>query len=210
MKKSILIGVSIVTVLGILLAAAALGFADTNTKFNAFTDAKANEQLTEKAIEAASTPTPVPAQEKTAETAIAEAQAKVSFKILQPAYIPEGYTLNIPQISGTKFRGVSVELEQAMIPYTNGKETLTLKELLTIKDDTIDPKNTTIPKDTREIVNINGIEGRFSVEPNGVKYLNWKIGELSLSIVSVTYNSNNVTDSSLGKDEMVKTARSVK
>ncbi len=36
MKKPILIGVSIIIVLGILLAAAALGFADTKTKFNAF------------------------------------------------------------------------------------------------------------------------------------------------------------------------------
>ncbi len=35
MRKSILIGVSIVTILGILLAAVALGFADTKTRFYA-------------------------------------------------------------------------------------------------------------------------------------------------------------------------------
>lgn len=211
MKKSILIGVSIVTVLGILLAAAALGFADTKTRFNAFADAKANEQVTDKTAQVAtSTPTPVPAQEETPEEAIADVQAKVSFKILQPSYVPEGYTLNIPQISGTRFRGVSVELEQATLPYTNGKETLNLKELLTINDTSIDPKSTTIPKDTREIVDINGIKGRFSVEPDGLKYLNWKIGELSLTISSLTYNSNNITGSSLSKEEMIKMARSVK
>lgn len=77
-------------------------------------------------------------------------------------------------VSGTRFRGVSVELEQAMLPY------------------------------------INGIKGRFSVEPDGLKYLNWKIGELSLTISSLTYNSNNITGSSLSKEEMVKMARSVK
>ncbi len=209
MKKSILIGVSIVTVLAILLAAVALGFADTKTKFNAFADAKV-EQITEKATPATSTPAPTPTQEKTPEEAIAEAQAKVSFKILQPSYIPEGYTLNIPQISGTKFRGFSLEAEQAMLPYTNGKETLNLKELLTIKDDTIDPKNTAIPKDTREIVDINGIKGRYAEETNGVKYLNWKIGELSLTISSLTYDSNNIAGSSLSKEEMIKMARSIK
>jgi len=211
MKKSILIGVSIATVAAILLTAVALGFGDTSTKFNAFADAKANEQPTNKAaIEATSTPTPVPTKEKTPEEAIAEAQAKVSFKILQPSYVPEGYTLNIPQISGTRFRGVSVELEQAALPYTNGNETLNLKELLIINDTTIAPKSTAIPEDTREIVDINGIKGRFSVEPDGLKYLSWKIGELSLTISSLTYNSNNITGSLLSKEEMIKMARSIK
>jgi len=209
MKKSILIGVSIATVAAILLAAVALGFADTKTKFNAFADAKV-EQITEKATPATSTPAPVPTQEKTPVEAIAEAQAKVTFKILQPSYIPEGYTLNIPQVSGTRFRGVSVELEQVMLSYTNGKETLNLKEFLTINDTTIASKSTIIPKDTRKIVDINGIKGHFSVEPDGLKYLNWKIGELSLTISSLTYNSNNVTGSSLSKEEMINMARSVK
>ncbi|MBU4373901.1 MAG: hypothetical protein KKD69_03245 [Euryarchaeota archaeon] len=77
MKKSILIGVSIATVMAILLAAAALGFANTSTKFNAFADAEVNEQVTDKTTQVAtSTPTPVPAQEKTPEEAIAGAQAK--------------------------------------------------------------------------------------------------------------------------------------
>jgi hypothetical protein len=183
MKKSILIGVSIATVAAIFLAAVALGFADTKTKFNAFADVKANEQVTDKTTQVAtSAPTPMPAQEKSSEEAIAEAQAKVSFKILQPSYVPEGYTLNIPQVSGTRFRGVSVELEQATLPYRNGKATLNLKELHTINDTTIAPKSTTIPKDTREIVEINGIKGHLSVEPDGLKYLNWKIGELSLTV----------------------------
>ncbi len=149
-------------------------------------------------------------KEKTAEVAIAEAQAKVSFKILKPSYVPSGYALNIPQVSGTKFRGSTLEAEQAMLPYTNGKETLNLKELLTINDTTPVSKSTAIPEDTREIVDINGIKGRFSVQPDGMKYLNWKIGELSLTVSSLTYNSNNITGSSLSKEEMIKMARSVK
>lgn len=149
-------------------------------------------------------------KEKTAEVAIAEAQAKVSFKILKPSYVPSGYALNIPQVSGTKFRGSTLEAEQAMLPYTNGKETLNLKELLTINDTTPVSKSTAIPEDTREIVDINGIKGRFSVEQDGMKYLNWKIGELSLTISSLTYNSNNITGSSLSKEEMIKMARSIK
>ncbi len=47
MKKSILIGVSIVTVLGILFAAVALGFGDTSTRFNAFADAQVHEKVAE-------------------------------------------------------------------------------------------------------------------------------------------------------------------
>jgi hypothetical protein len=207
MKKTILIGVSIATVLAIFLGAFELGFAGNSTKLNAF--AEVNEQAIEKAIELTSIPTPAHTQEKTPDEAIAEAQAKVSFKILQPSYVPEGYALNISQVSGTRFRGVSVELEHAMLPYTNGKETPNLKELLIIND-TTPAKSTTIPEDTREIVDINGIKGRFSVEPDGSKYLNWKIGELSLTISSLTYNSNNVTGSSLSKEEMIKMARSVK
>ena len=210
MKKTILIGVSIATVLAILLGAFALGFTGNSTKLNAFADAEVNEQVMEKAIQVTSTPTPAPAQEKTPEEAIAEAQAKVSFNIIKPSYVPEGYALNIPQVSGTRFRGVSVELEQAMLPYTNGKETLNLKEFLTINDTTPVPKSTTIPEDTREIVDINGIKGRFWVEPDGSKYLNWKIGELSLTITSLTYDSKNIAGSSLGKEEIIKMARSFK
>ncbi|MCX9024837.1 MAG: DUF4367 domain-containing protein [Candidatus Methanoperedens sp.] len=210
MKKSILMGVSITTVAAILLGAFALGFAGNDTKLNEFVDAQVNEQVMEKAIEVTSNPTPAPAKEKTPDEAIAEAQAKVSFTILQPSYVPEKYALNIPQVSGTRFRGVAVELEQAMLPYTNGKETLNLKELLIINDTTLDPHNTAIPEDTREIVDINGINGRYAEETNGVKILNWKIGELSLTISSLTYDSNSIAGSSLSREEIIKMARSVK
>lgn len=209
MKKSILIGVSIATVLGVLLAAAALGFADTKTKFNAFADVKAYEQDTEKAtIEGTSATTPVPTQEKTAEAAIAEAQGKVSFKILKPSYVPSEYTLNIPQVSGTKFKGVCLEVEQVMLPYTKGNETLNLKELLTIKDET--DVSGSVSKTPYEFVDINGVRGHFLEEESGIKSLEWKIGNLSLTINSYAYKENNFTRATLSKEEMVKMARSVK
>jgi len=186
MKKSILIGVSIVTVLGILLAAAALGFADTKTKFNAFADAKANEQATENTID--------------------EAQAKVSFEILEPTYLPSGYILD--NAKGSRFIGVINDLDAASLSYKNGDEMLDLKEIIIVKTkQKTEPSEK--PKDTREIVDINGIEGRFS-EENGIKFLNWKIGELSLSIMSWKNEGQNQTSSSLSKEEMIKMARSVK
>ncbi len=209
MKKSTIIGISIATVAAVLLAAVALGFTDTKTKFNAFADVKANEQGMEKStIEAKSMPSPVPIQEKTAETAIAEAQAKVSFKILQPSYLPSGYTLNIQQVSGTKFIGVSLEVEQAMLPYTNGNETLNLKELLTMKDNT--DVSGSVSKTPYGFVDINGVQGRFLEENDGVKSLEWKIGNLSLAISSYAYKENNFTRATLSKDEMIKMARSVR
>ncbi len=186
MKKSILIGVSIATVAAILLAAVALGFADTSTKFNAFADAKANEQVTENSIQGA--------------------QAKVSFKILEPTYLPSGYTSE--NAKGTRFIGVMIDLDSAELSYKNGNEQLTLREIIVVKTkEKTEPSEK--PKDTREIVDINGIEGRFS-EENGIKFLNWKIGEVSLNIMSWKNEGQSQTSSSLSKEEMIKMARSVK
>ncbi len=47
--------------------------------------------------------------------------------------------MNAAHASGTKFHGVSSELEQALLSYTKGNESLNLKELLIIKDDTDTP-----------------------------------------------------------------------
>ncbi len=212
MKKSILIGVSIITVLAILLAAVALGFGNTSTKFNAFADAQVHKKVTEQA------PPEVQADngisEITMKGATQQAQSNVSFKILQPAYIPTGYRTNTWQISGTKFRGSSLEAEQVAIPYIKGDELfakneyLNLKEFLTIKDDTdVSGSTSEIPY---KFVDINGVQGRFLEETNGVKSLNWNIGNLSLTISSYAYKENNFTGTSITLEEMAKMARSVK
>lgn len=151
---------------------------------------------------------PPPIREKTPEEAIAEAQSKVSFKIIQPAYIPAGYRMNTAQTSGTKFHGVSSELEQIILSYTKGHEFLNLQELLVIKDDTdISGSISNIPW---KYVDINGTQGRFLEDSSSTKSLNWKKGNLSLTISSYAYKDNNFTRASLSMDEMVKMARSVK
>ena len=153
-------------------------------------------------------------REKTPEEAIAEAQTKVSFKIVQPSYIPEGYRMNTAQTSGTKFHGFSLELEQAMLSYIRGDEFFTkneyliLNELLTIKDDT--DVSGSISKTPYKFVDINGVQGRFLEEQNGIKSLNWKAGNISLTISSHAYNESGFTGTSLSMEEMVKMARSVK
>ena len=137
MRKSIIIGVSIVSVLAILFAVE-LGFTGTNIKVNssAIKEAgtiKDNQSDRGETMASTSTPTPESTQEKTTEMAIADAQTNVSFIILKPAYIPDGYTLDISQTSGTKFKGGITELEQAMLAYTKNNETLVLLEVLVIK-----------------------------------------------------------------------------
>ncbi len=186
MKKSILIGVSIVTVLGILLAAVALGFADTSTKFNAFTGAKDDGHVTEKAI--------------------AEAQANVSFTILEPNYLPSGYKFE--SAGGSRFSGRETDVDLASLSYRKGDEQLTLKEIAVVKTKE-KTESSSKPQETGEIVDINGIEGRFS-EENGIKLLGWKIGEMSLSIMSRKNEGQTQATSSLGKEEMIKVAESIK
>lgn len=205
MKKSILIGVSIVTVVGILLAAVALGFAGTSTKFNAFAGAEVNEQVTEKA------PQEVQANNEISEIAmkgaLQQAQSNVSFRILEPMYIPSGYKFE--SVGGTKFVGVMNDIDMVSFSYKNGDEQLNIKEIIVVKTRDNRTQVSTLPKDTREIVSINGIEGRFS-EENGIKFLSWKIGNLSLSVTSWKNEGQNQTSSSLSKEEMIKMARSIK
>ncbi len=149
-----------------------------------------------------------PVREKTVEEAIADAQAKVSFKIIQPGYIPEGYRMNTAQTSGAKFHGVFSELEQALLSYTKGNESLNLQELLVIKDDT--DVSESVARTPYKYVDINGTQGRFLEEASGMKSLNWKVGSLSLTISNYAYNGSGFTGALLGMDEMVRMARSVK
>lgn len=210
MKKSILIGVSIATVLAILLAAVALGFGDTSTKFNAFSSAEADN------TSASAPPEDKAALEVQANTEISEiaikgaiqqAQSNVSFRILEPMYIPSGYKFE--SVRGTKFIGVMNDIDMASFSYKNGDEQLTIKEIIVVKTKDNRTQPSTLPKDTREIVDINGIGGRYS-EENGIKFLGWKIGNLSLSISSWKNEGQNQTSSSLSKEEMIRIAEAVR
>ncbi|MCX9009646.1 MAG: DUF4367 domain-containing protein [Candidatus Methanoperedens sp.] len=211
MKKSVLIGVSIVTVLAILLAAVAFGFADANKKFNAFKSAGTNPNISD----------PITVIEPNNETqtnisfrsiepdengAVQQAQSNVSFRIIEPLYLPSGYKFE--NAGGSRFVGVMNEIDMASLSYKNGDEQLTVKEIIVVKtkDKT---RSSNIPNDTREIVDINGIEGRFS-EENGMKLLGWKIGNLSLSVMSWKNEGQNQTSSSLSKEKMIKIAESTR
>jgi len=204
MKKSILIGVSIATVAAILLAAVALGFGDTSIKFNAFANAEVEEPVTENAPQEAQA---TEISEIAIKGAIQQAQSNVSFRILEPMYIPSGYKFE--SVRGTKFVGATNDIDMVSFSYKDGDEQLTIKEIIITKTKDNRTQPSTLPKDTREIVNINGIEGRYS-EENGIKFLSWKIGNLSLSISSWKNEGQNQTSSSLSKEEMVKIAGSVR
>jgi hypothetical protein len=210
MKKSVLIGVSILTVLAILLAAVALGFTDAKTNFNAFKSAEAaNTSDTITIMEPdneARTNISSRIIEPYEDGVVQQAQSNVSFRIIEPLYIPPGYKFE--NAEGSKFVGVMNDIEMASISYKNGVEQLTVKEIIVVK--TKDKTQlSSIPNDAREIMDINGIIGRFS-EENGIKLLGWKIGNLSLSITSWKNEGQNQTSSSLSKEEMIKMARSVK
>jgi hypothetical protein len=116
--------------------------------------------------------------------------------------------MNTAQTSGAKFHGVSSELEQASLFYIRGNESLNLQELLVIKDDT--DVSESIYNTPYKYVDINGTQGRFFEETSGTKSLSWKAGSLSLTISSYAYNESGLTGTSLGMDEMIKMARSVK
>ncbi|HEY9205381.1 MAG TPA: DUF4367 domain-containing protein [Candidatus Methanoperedens sp.] len=203
MRKSILIGISIVTVLGILLVAVTLGFGDTDTKFNAFADAQVHAKVTEQ------TPPQVQVDNEISEIsmegAIQQAQSNVSFRILKPMYIPSDYKFD--SVTGARFKGAMNDIDVSSFSYKNGDEAFTIKEIIMVTRNSTAPSS--IPDDTREIVSINGIEGRYSLE-NGIKLLSWKIGNLSLSIKSWKNEGQNQTDSSLSKEEMIKIAESVR
>lgn len=211
MRKSILIGLSIITVAGILLAAFALGFGDTRTKVNAFKSAEIEKNTSgSSAIIEPKNESKTNSQFRSIELsekgAIQYAQSNVSFRIIEPLYILAGY--NFESVEGKKFRGVATDIDMASFSYKNGDEQLTIKETIVLKTENT-TKSSTLPKDTREIVDINGIEGHYS-EENGIKFLGWKIENLSLSISSWKNEGQNQTSSSLGKEEMINLAKYVR
>jgi len=206
MKKSILIGISIVTVLGILLAAVALGFGNPGTKSNSFANTEVNEPVTKEEVQMALADTDTGISEIDINGIIQQAQSNVSFRIIEPSYIPSGYKFK--SVEGRKFKGAMTDIDMASFSYKNEDEQLTIKETIMVKTEQ-KTEPSTLPKDTREIVDINGIEGRYS-EENGIKVIGWKIGNLSLSVMSWKNEGQNQTRSSLSKEEMINIAKSVR
>ena len=154
----------------------------------------------------------LPAVEKNVGESVAEAQANVSFKIKQPAYIPEGYGMNPGRTLATSFYGSSSGLEQVMIFYEKGNEYLDMQELL-VRGPDAEISDSGMPW---KFVDINGVQGRFLEERSGVKYLSWKMGNVNFMISSYVYKENGSVDgsglagSSLSREDMIRIAGSVR
>lgn len=209
MKKPLLIGISIMTVLGILLAAVALGFGDTRPKSNSFANTEVNEPVAKEEIQVTLADKGISDSNSDSKIdikgAIQYAQSNVSFRIIEPSYIPSGYKLD--SVEGKKFKGASTDIDMASFSYKNEDEQLTIKETIVVKTEQETGQST--QQDTREIVDINGAEGHYS-EENSIQVIGWKIGNLSLSVMSWKNVGQNQTRSSLSKEEMIKMARSIK
>lgn len=97
MKKSILIGISIVTVLGILIAAVALGFGNPGTKSNSFANTEVNEPVKKEEVQMTLADTGISDSDPKIDIkgAIQYAQSNVSFRIIEPSYIPSGYKFEV-------------------------------------------------------------------------------------------------------------------
>ncbi|MFZ3382774.1 MAG: DUF4367 domain-containing protein [Candidatus Methanoperedens sp.] len=193
-----------------IIFAVALGFNDDfdSSMIKEVRPIKNNQSDSGETMASTSTPTPESTLEKTAEMAIADAQTNVSFIILKPAYIPDGYTLNILRTSGAKFSGTTSDLEQAQLTYTKKNETLIIRESLEIGNDATNSINKL--KIPWEFVDLNGVQGRFLEESNGVKQLSWETGQLNLTISSSAYNGDGFTGASLGKEEIIMMAKSIR
>lgn len=210
MNKSILIGFVIAALLLIVITVSALNFGNS-AKFDSSMSEGINRNTTD--LEAITEPVneekktdPVRDIKQNEKGTIQQAQSGVSFRIIEPLYIPSGYIFD--NADGKSFNGTLNEMDMASLSYKSGDEQLTIKETIIVKtgDKTLLSET---PNDTREIVNINGIEGRFS-EENGMKLVSWKIGNLSMSIRSWKNDGINQVGGSLSKEEMIKIASSIK
>lgn len=122
-----------------------------------------------------------------------EARKKVSFKILTPEYLPEGYSFNSSMIfSNNEFHSDEV-FETVHLTYMKDKDSIGLTETV-YENMSSDTK--AILSDGEDI-KINGIEGKY-VSIGDEKVLRWKLGNVSLSLFT-----------SLEKDEMLKIAESI-
>jgi uncharacterized membrane protein len=138
MRKSILIGLSIITVAGILFAAFALGFGDTWTKVNAFKSAETEKNTTGSSAfiepkNESKTNSQFRSIELSEKGAIQYAQSNVSFRIIEPLYILAGY--NFESAEGKKFTGVATDIDMASFSYKNGDEQLIEAVLTALEGD---------------------------------------------------------------------------
>ncbi|MDD4749675.1 MAG: DUF4367 domain-containing protein [Methanosarcinaceae archaeon] len=129
-----------------------------------------------------------------------EAEAEVSFEILFPEYLPEGYVLD-SSISVHKYSQLELEgqpLESVSLQYQLENDPLFLIEC--IYDAETQEKLKATPRDEiAETVSINGKEGEYLEILGDMKLLKWNIGEVEFSLIGY-----------IEKAEMLKIAESIK
>ena len=115
-----------------------------------------------------------------------EAQEEATFDILVPSYLPDGYEFDHAMV----IRGF---VETVSLTYKNGDERLGISE--TVLED--EPQALPI-MDSAEVVSINGVEGKLVTIYDDNKMLQWKIGNIQLTL-----------SGSLDKEELIGIAESM-
>jgi outer membrane lipoprotein-sorting protein len=128
-----------------------------------------------------------------AKSSLEEAGKKVSFKILTPEYLPEGYTFdNALVYNNSRFPPKDQIFESVGLTYTNKEASIDLTETAYENQSS----DTEVTNDGEDI-KINGIEGKY-VSKDNLNVMTWKLGNVDLSLCA-----------SLEKDEMLKIAESI-
>jgi outer membrane lipoprotein-sorting protein len=123
-----------------------------------------------------------------------EARQQVSFEILTPQYIPDGYVLNSTMIyednySVTEGQGSEV----VILNYQKGTEVFDIEEKAYENETEENPF-----MQGAEEISINGKEGRYLNEFGTLKMLQWELGRVQITL-----------SGSLEKAEMLKIAESI-
>ncbi len=126
------------------------------------------------------------------ELSLKEAGERVSFKILTPEYLPEGYAFNNSMVCNNSEFSSDQVFETVELVYTKEKARIALTETV-YENQSSDTKD----RDEGEDININGIEGKY-ISIMDTKMLTWKLGNVDLILCT-----------SLKKDEMLKIAESI-
>lgn len=129
------------------------------------------------------------------EMSLEEAREKVSFEILIPEYIPEGYVLNYTMVYDnyeTAFEGQGSEA--VILNYQREDESFRITQ--TIYENKLEEN--IIPAQMAENVSINGKKGKYINQFGDLKILIWDLGEFEMTLTGY-----------LEKAEMLKIAKSL-
>jgi outer membrane lipoprotein-sorting protein len=121
-----------------------------------------------------------------------EARKKVSFKILTPQYLPEGYTFNYSMAYNNSEYSSDQIFETVELTYTKEQDSISLAETVYENQSSNDAF-----MDKGEDIKINGMKGKY-ISMGKTKLLTWKLGNVNLSLCA-----------SLEKDELLKIAESI-